>query len=406
MNVEKFTKQAAPNIFDHCGRSESTRKCDRSNQEIHPERSHLNYNLAAAIQPKNPIEYLNQRLSEIYVHGNASVAFASWTITAPKTLKSEEEAEFFKHAYDRFVQIYGEKNVISCFVHLDERSPHMHFCFVPITEGKHGEKLCAKIVIDRKSLNKMHPDMEKYVSEKLGHHVDILTGATREGNLAMKDYKRKKALEDIQKAEEKAAEIIQEAEAYKESAKKEVEKIVSEAIEVAEEKVKDYEMVSVAYESKKEFIEKFENSFEQDEEIYGVEEHEPTPDDPKHYFKVPADIWYRQKVSKDMVEIYKESQNKAIQYADKLVEYEQRNRKLISENITLSEKLEQAKTEKENHEKWIIKFKTALRKLAERIPNFKKIFKEVAEEVDAEEKAAKEHNRYIGERDFRTDPEH
>ena len=37
---------------------------------------------------------------------------------------------------------------------------------------------------------------------------------------------------------------------------------------------------------------------------------------------------------------------------------------------------------------------------------FKKIFKEVAEEVDAEEKAAKEHNRYIGERDFRTDPEH
>ena len=62
--------------------------------------------------------------------------------------------------------------------------------------------------------------------------------------------------------------------------------------------------------------------------------------------------------------------------------------------------------EKENHEKWIIKFKTALRKLAERIPNFKKIFKEVAEEVDAEEKAAKEHNRYIGERDFRTDPEH
>ena len=136
-------------------------------------------------------------------------------------------------------------------------------------------------------------------------------------------------------------------------------------------------MVSVAYESKKEFIEKFENSFKQDEEIYGVEEHEPTPDDTEHYFKVPADIWYRQKVSKDMVEIYREFQNEAIQYADKLVEYEQRNRKLISENITLSEKLEQAKTEKENHEKWIIKFKTALRKLAERIPNFKKIFKEV-----------------------------
>ena len=80
--------------------------------------------------------------------------------------------------------------------------------------------------------------MEKYVSEKLGHHVDILTGATREGNLAMKDYKRKKALEDIQKAEEKAAEIIQEAEAYKESAKKKLKKLFQKQSKSQKKKLK------------------------------------------------------------------------------------------------------------------------------------------------------------------------
>lgn len=271
MHVEKFTKQAAPNIFDHCGRSESNRVCDRSNQEIHPELSHLNYNLAAEVQPKNPIEYLNERLSEIYVHGNASVAFASWTITAPKTLKSEEEEKFFKHAYDRFVQIYGEKNVISAFVHYDETTPHMHFCFIPVTEGKHGEKLCAKAVINRNTLQKMHPDMEKYVSEKLGHHVDILNGVTREGNLAMKDYKRKKALEDIQKAEEKAAEIVQKAEEYKE----------------------EVESVNAEINSKRAFLKELENS-DIAFEFRNVKEHMPTHSDPEHYYKVPIDVMQNQ----------------------------------------------------------------------------------------------------------------
>lgn len=355
MHVEKFPKQAAPNIFDHCGRSESTRKCDRSNQEIHPERSHLNYNLAAAVQPKNPIEFLNERTSEIYVHGNASVAFASWTIMAPKTLKSEEEAEFFKHAYDRFVQIYGEENVISAFVHYDETTPHMHFCFIPVTEGKHGEKLCAKIVIDRKSLNKMHPDMEKYVSEKLGHHVEILTGATKEGNLAMKDYKRKKALEDIKKAEEKAAEIIQKAEEYKE----------------------EVESVNAEINAKKAFLKELENS-DIAFDFRNVKEHIPTHSDPEHYYKVPIDVMQNQ--------IKKEAYNNAlIGSFDQMVAEKEAFTKLEKENIALKKENKELKEELAHQNKIIERFKKVLEKISEKVPNLKELFDAAKKAVKKEE---------------------
>lgn len=355
MHVEKFPKQAAPNIFDHCGRSESNRVCDRSNQEIHPELSHLNYNLAAEVQPKKPIEYLNQRLSEIYVHGNASVAFASWTITAPKTLKSEEEEKFFKHAYDRLVQIYGEKNVISCFVHLDETTPHMHFCFIPVTEGKHGEKLCAKIVIDRNSLKKMHPNMEAYVSEKLGHHVDILNGATREGSLAMKDYKRKKALEDIQKAEEKAAEIIKEAEAYKE----EVESVNAE-INAKKAFLKELENIDIAF------------------EFRNVKEHMPTYSDPEHYYKVPIAVMQNQ-IKKKAYE------NALIGSFDKMVAEKEAFTKLKKENIALKKENKELKEELAHQNKIIERFKKVLEKISEKVPNLKELFDAAKKAVKREE---------------------
>ncbi len=355
MNVEKFSKQAAPNVLDHCGRSDSDRKCDRSNQEIHPERSHLNYNLAAEIQPLKPMEFLNKRLSEVYIHGNARVAFASWVVTAPKTLKSEEEAAFFKHCFDRFVQIYGEKNVISCFVHRDESQSHMHFCFIPITHGKHGEKLCGKIVINKKSLNRMHPDMEKYVSEKLGHHVDILNGATREGNLAMKDYKRKKALEDIQKAEEKSAEIIQQAEAYKE----------------------EIESVNAEINSKRAFLEELKNN-ETAFEFNRVKEHMPTHSDPEHYYKVPIDVMHTQFKIKDYADAL-------IGSFDQMVSDKEVLTKIKKENIALKKENKKLKEELSLHKKLIERYKKVLDKISEKVPNLAELVKTALKAVKKEE---------------------
>lgn len=371
-------------ILDHNGRSDSERSRNRKNENIDLSRSHLNYNLAAKDQPMQPYEYYKKRISEIYVHGNASVGIVSWVITKPKTLHENETEAFFKAAYDFFVKKHGVKNVVSCYVHRDETSPHMHFCFVPIViDEKKGEKLCAKEITTNKYLLDAHPEAEEYISTVLGHHVDIINEATKEGNKSIEEFKRDKAKEDLEKA------------------KAEANRIVAEAKEIA----KDYEAVSDAYETKKEVVNRLEATIEDNEEIYGVEEHKPTPDEPEHYFKVPADIWYHQKVSKEMVEIYRDAQDKSMHYADRLVEYEKANRNLINENITLREKLIQASNKIRVYEKWTKKFKSVLRKLDAIIPNFKKLYDKVTEEVDAEEERTEKGIQHSNRNDLNKDVE-
>ena len=357
-------------ILDHNGRSDSERSRNRKNENIDPSRSHVNYNLAADIQPMQPYEYYKKRMSEIYVHGNASVGIVSWVITKPKTLPENETEAFFKAAYEFFEKKHGKENVVSAYVHMDETTPHLHFCFVPaVVDKKKGEKLCAKSVTTKSYLDKAHPEAEEYISNALGHHVDIINEATKDGNKSIEEFKRGKAKEDLEKA------------------KAEAKRIVSEAEGVA----KDYEAVSALYETKKEVVDRLDAAIEDNEEIYGVEEHKPTHDEPEHYFKVPADIWYHQRVSREVVEIYSDAQDKTMHYADSLVEYEKANRNLINENITLREKLSQAKNTIKSYENWIKKFKSALRKLEAKIPDFRKLFDKIAKEVDEEyEKAEKE----------------
>lgn len=41
MHVEKFHKNVAGVMLDHIGRSDSKRNCKRSNENIDPERTHL-----------------------------------------------------------------------------------------------------------------------------------------------------------------------------------------------------------------------------------------------------------------------------------------------------------------------------------------------------------------------------
>ena len=384
MNMEKIQMNAVYRILDHNGRSDSDRSRNRKNENIDPSRSHLNYNLAADIQPMQPYEYYKKRMSEIYVHGNASVGIVSWVITKPKTLPENETKDFFKTAYEFFEKKHGKENVVSAYVHMDETTPHLHFCFVPVVvDEKKGEKLCAKRITTKSYLDKAHPEAEEYISNALGHHVDIINEATKEGNKSIEEFKRGKAKEDLEKA------------------KAEAERIVSEAEDFA----KKYEAVSALYETKKEVVDRLEAAMEDNEEIYGVEEHKPTHDDPEHYFKVPADIWYHQRVSREVVEIYSDVQDKSMDYADKLVEYEKANRELIKENISLNEELDKAAKAITNQNNWIKKFRKALQKLEERIPEFKKIFYKITKEIDAEEERVEKGIQHANRNDLNNDIE-
>lgn len=64
-----------------------------------------------------------------------------------KGKKKSEIKEFFQEALEFMKQNQTPETIISAVVHMDEKTPHMHLCFVPLTEDK---RLCAREILGNK----------------------------------------------------------------------------------------------------------------------------------------------------------------------------------------------------------------------------------------------------------------
>ena len=193
----KATKGASGNLFDHYERKENIKF---KNQDIDKTRSYLNYNLAPN-KNLSQREILNKRLSQVKVLKRDDVnVTCNWVITLPKTIKenSEEEKLFFQESYNFLKNRYGEKNIISAYVHKDEVTPHMHFCFVPVVidKKKNIEKVSAKELITKKELNSFHKDLNNYMTNIFNRDIGILNGATTNGNKTVLELKNQKLEEE------------------------------------------------------------------------------------------------------------------------------------------------------------------------------------------------------------------
>jgi len=133
MRIEKRKLAAVGRIASHHERSKKEYK---SNPDIDPARTNLNYHI---VQP--PGLYRESVLNRIEEAGarrrKDSVVLQDCFIGATPTWlrekSDEEQRAYFNHAYQFFEQSFGKENIISAVVHMDEATPHMHLCFVPIT---------------------------------------------------------------------------------------------------------------------------------------------------------------------------------------------------------------------------------------------------------------------------------
>lgn len=201
-NLQKYTMGAAGHMFAHYGRQQGE-AVERSNKSIDDSRTHLNYDLSGHSGPQ--MERLKKRLSEVkhldLTKRKDINVMCTWVITLPENVPPERAEEFFKAAYDFCQGRYGQENVISSWVHMDETTPHMHFCFVPVKRDANGsERLCAKEVIDRIELKKFHPALQKHCEDVMGQPVAVLNGATAGGNLTILELKQKEVLKELTKA--------------------------------------------------------------------------------------------------------------------------------------------------------------------------------------------------------------
>jgi FtsZ-binding cell division protein ZapB len=194
-HVEKFTKAAAGHMFKHYERAkdENGEYVKFANQSIDLSKTHLNYNLAPD-RKMSQGNFVKKRCTDDGVRciNRKDVnVMCSWIITAPKTLSEEHHKSFFEKAYKFLSARYGEENVVSAYVHMDETQPHIHFAFVPVIEDKKrgGFKVSAKELIGKKELLKFHPDLSKHMVTAFGYDVGIENGATAFGNQTAEQLK-------------------------------------------------------------------------------------------------------------------------------------------------------------------------------------------------------------------------
>ena len=229
-HVAKFSQSALGHMNNHYERI-SDDCVRRGNTNIDSTRTHMNYNLAADMQPKSGTEFIAERLGNVRVQNRADVIkMADWVVTQPKTLPPERSREFFQHTFQFLSERYGEKNVVSAYVHMDETTPHMHFAFVPVTKntgksaGKYPEKLCARQVLTRHDLQTFHTDLQRYLQVKMQCRVDVLnenTAADKPEYVEMTQFKRQKAIETANQLNDVAQQLDRVAESAAEQLKNE-----------------------------------------------------------------------------------------------------------------------------------------------------------------------------------------
>lgn len=64
----------------------------------------------------------------------------------------EEQIEALMESFEELKETYGEKNIVSAVIHVDETTPHLHFDFVPIT--KKGGLSAREVIGDRAQMRK------------------------------------------------------------------------------------------------------------------------------------------------------------------------------------------------------------------------------------------------------------
>lgn len=138
--ILRFAKYKGPEIGHIEAHNERTKEKYTSNPDVDTSRSHLNFHL---VTPER--KYRAEAEKQIAAAGcrtrSDSVRVVEALITASpeffKGKKRSEISEFFIEALEFMIQHQSPETIISAVVHMDEKTPHMHLCFVPITpEGK------------------------------------------------------------------------------------------------------------------------------------------------------------------------------------------------------------------------------------------------------------------------------
>ena len=171
--IMRFAKYKGPEISNIEAHNERAKEKYASNPDIDQSRTKYNFHL---IEPSG--RYRAEAESQIQAVGcrtrTDSVRVVEVLFTATpdffKGKKLPEVRQYFEEALRFFEQHQTRKTIISAVVHMDEKTPHMHLSFVPLTPD--GRLSAKEIVGNKKKLTlwqdkfwehmvQKYPDLER-----------------------------------------------------------------------------------------------------------------------------------------------------------------------------------------------------------------------------------------------------
>ena len=172
--ILRFAKYKGPEIGHIESHNERTKEKYASNPDVDTSRSHLNFHLVTP-QRKYRAEAEKQIAEAGCRTRSDSVRVVEALVTAsPEFFKGKKKSEvkaYFTVALD-FIQKHQSKDtIISAVVHMDEKTPHMHLCFVPLTEDK---RLSAKEIVGNKK--KLTWWQDEFWKHMVGKYPDLERG--------------------------------------------------------------------------------------------------------------------------------------------------------------------------------------------------------------------------------------
>jgi hypothetical protein len=171
-HVSKFKRSDVVGMYKHIQREMKT----TTNEDIEFDKTALNYDLSGFDKKTmNYSDEVEKRIRERFkgiksIRKDATVMVGVIVSATPELfddMTEQQERQYFQTAFDFLSNYFGRKNVVSATVHKDEKTPHLHFNFVPLTADG---RLSAKELVNQQALLHLQENLPKEL-QKMGFKV-------------------------------------------------------------------------------------------------------------------------------------------------------------------------------------------------------------------------------------------
>lgn len=103
-----------------------------------------------------------------------AVVLADLVVTLPRDVRDGDDKRFFKECVEYMASLVGMDNIVGAYVHMDEKTPHVHIAWTPVATKPNGKpSFSYKSMMTRGKYRALHKELAKRVEGKLGYPVEI-----------------------------------------------------------------------------------------------------------------------------------------------------------------------------------------------------------------------------------------